>query len=137
MLRRREKDVAMTRRLTLISTAVVALVVVTVLAVVRYDGRGRVARVADCVANAGYTATVAHDDGRVSAVGQDPDVAVFLADDDDMIQVRPPSDIITVTNRVGALLAIITVRSPRVTYHTDHHHPRAAEAVGSCVSQST
>lgn len=132
--RRRPQDGGMNRRLSLIAAfAAIALMLVAV-AVLRYDGRGESARVADCLRSAGYTASVVHDDGRVSAAGQDPDVSLLLGDSDGMIKVREPSDTITVSDAGGNTVASITVSAGTLRYSADEYAGTAKAAVAACVA---
>ena len=66
------------------------------------------ARIADCLRDQGYRAALVHDDGRVSLAGEDPDVALLLDDGSGSVQVRDPSDSITVS-RNGDWVADIGV----------------------------
>jgi len=122
------------RVLILISLAAVSLTGLMILAVVTYDGRALATRIRDCEQRAGYTADVYHDDGRVPA--DDPDIALLFGDGDGMVQVRPPSDRITVSSRVGIDLATIKVSEDgSINLRFAPGRQRKGRSVAACVPE--
>ena len=128
----------MRTRTLLISMAAAAAVLAIVLALSAPDGRRpRLERVIDCIRLAGYrTTTAIHDDGRRSVAGQDPDVQLLLGGSDGMMEVREPSDTLSVVNRDSTAIADIRVpQSGAITLRQYHRLPtRTLGTFESCLA---
>jgi hypothetical protein len=94
-----------TRRICLISVAIILLGLIGVFIISSYDGRSETERVSDCLAARGYVIQVVHDDGK-EPIGGDEGLLGPLGD----YQARPPADSINVSVPRHAV-ATITVQS--------------------------
>jgi hypothetical protein len=115
----------MRKRHVLIAITCVASVAAIALAASASAGPGALARVADCVQNAGYDATVFHDSGLRLVSATDPDVALLSGDPNGMIRVRQPSDKITVFDSDATTIALISfAESGAITLTPGQHLSR-------------
>jgi hypothetical protein len=128
----------MRRQLVLIAGTGVACVVAIALAASASAGRGALARVVDCVQNAGYSATVFNDSGLRLVSTTDPGVAVLFGDSNGMIRVREPSEKITVFGSNATTIAVIRVpKRGATTSRPGRHLPRHDRIVLSgCVTST-